>query len=136
MQRFGIQKDRGLSWRPLRPLRAALRFESFVSRQRHSSCRAHNPKGRGNAPPLPVCAWSAQKAEGSFGFAMIKGCAVSNRRLRSNAPYLGNGGAMVPYYPLCAKRAEYREVVWVSNPCGAADSFRSSSPLTPDSFNS
>ena len=44
-QRIGIQRDRGLSWRPLRPLRAALRFQSFVLCGRNPSCCAHGSKG-------------------------------------------------------------------------------------------
>jgi len=39
-------------------------------------------RGRGNAPPLPVCAWSAQNAEESFGFAMMKTTRRPNQRLR------------------------------------------------------
>ena len=39
--------------------------------------------------PIARCAWSAQTAEESFGLATIEGCTTSNRRLRSNLPYLG-----------------------------------------------
>ena len=39
--------------------------------------------------PIARCAWSAQNAEESLGSATMEGCAKSDRRLRSNLPYLG-----------------------------------------------
>ena len=45
--------------------------------------------------PIDRCAWSAQKAEESFGCATMEGCARSNRRLRSNLPRREQGGYFV-----------------------------------------
>src|SRR5882724_11035955 len=47
-------------------------------------------RGRGNWSANARCAWRTQKHRSRFAGATKEGCATSNRRFRSNLPYLGN----------------------------------------------